>query len=200
MKIANYSVRILLSLTVILIFCCLGAQPSYAADLKVNFYPAGDKQVNPVSLLFKGKLYPEGWWFDEVAKGVYPASDDEKCMIKIFNTLKNGTQEEILNLWAPSERDAMKPDIFNANLFSGSRGYYKNIQYAAFMAKIEYGSYIIFLVQHTGPRIGDDINDYIIRKIDGNYYQTNDLKSDPVALYITQKYGETLSHKIRKAP
>lgn len=181
-----------------ILVCCFNPLISYSADIKVDMYPIGDSQINPVSLLFNGKLYVESWWFDEVASGLFPASDEEKFIIKMFDANKNGTPQDILNLWAPAERDSMKPDIFDTKLFSANRGYFNNIQYAAFMAKIQYGSYSIYLIQHTGSQIGNDIDEYIIKKIDNNYYQTNALQSDPVYLYISQKYAGTLTYKIRR--
>jgi hypothetical protein len=189
--------KILFLVLLITFIYCFNSQLSYSADFKVDLYPEGDNPVNPVTLRFNGRLYVDSWWFDEVAKGSFSAADDEKFVMKVYDANKNGTPQDILKLWAPSERESMKPDILDKNLFSLNRGYFNNIQYSAFMAKIQYGSYTIFLIQHTGLQIGNDINEYIIKKINNDYYQTNALQSDPVFLYISQKYKGTLKYKIR---
>lgn len=197
MRTSRHFKIIFLALLIALV-CCFNSKLSYSADIKVDLYPEGENPINPVTLRFSGRLYVDSWWFDEVAKGSFSAGDDEKFIMKVFDVNKNGTPQDILKLWAPSERESMKPDILDNNLFSLNRGYFNNIQYSAFMAKIQYGSYTIFLIQHTGPQIGNDINEYIIKKINNDYYQTNALQSDPLYLYISQKYKGTLKYKIRQ--
>jgi len=171
-----------------------------AEDTKITIqlYTEGDSQtINPVSLMFNGKVYTESWWFDEVVKNTFIASDDEKFILKVVETNQKGTPQDVLNLWSPSEQDQMKSIIFDADAFAGNQGFYKRIQSSAFMAKILYGSYIIFLIQHTGNEIGNLIHEYPIIKVDNNYYLTNKLQSDPMFLFITEKYSKTLKYKQR---
>jgi hypothetical protein len=170
-----------------------------AEDTKitVELYPQGDT-TNPISLIFNGKVYTESWWFDEVVKNTFIASDDEKFIINVVETNQKGTPEDVLTLWSPAERDQMKSIIFDTDAFAGNQGFYKRIQSSAFMAKILYGSYIIFLIQHTGNEIGNLIHEYPTLKVDNNYYLTNKLQSDPMFLFMTEKYSKTLKYKQRQ--
>ncbi len=174
-------------------FCCTES----LAEMKIDFYPQGDIQQNPVSLVFNGKIYTESWWVDEIAKGIFITSDDEKFIIKVINTYQTGTSQDVLNLWAPAERDAMKSTISDAAMFAGSKSFYKKTQMSAFMVKVLYGSYTIFLIQHSGNEIGNTILEYPIVKIDNSYYLTNKLEADPIYTYITDKLSASLKYKQR---
>lgn len=183
-------------LVVCLILSTYSMSAMAAEKILFDLFPEGEN-INPVSLAFTGKVYTESWWFDEVSKGIYPAADDEKFIIKIVDTNLSGTPQDVLNLWAPAEREEMKSLIFDTNIFANNRAFAKKVQASAFMVKILYGNYTIFLVQDSGTTIGDLITTYTLKKVDNSYYQTNLLEADPVYIYITQKYSKSLKFKQR---
>lgn len=171
---------------------------TYAFDTKltIELSPNGDKS-NPVVLMLDGKIYDDGWWFDQIENKQLTATEDENFMLKVIKTNQSGTPQDILNLFMPEERENMKTLILDPNLFSGNQAFYKKIKYSAFMSKIYYGSYIIFSIQHTGDVIGNLINTYPIKKVDNGYYLSNTLQNDPVYLYILTKYNKSLKYKQR---
>jgi hypothetical protein len=80
----------------------------------------------------------------------------------------------------------------NPSYFLKSQNYFKLISESYFLKKIKYGIYSIFYVQNKVDGLGDVVNIYVVKKIDNNYFLTNDLKDDYMYLYIMKKIKEEL--------
>lgn len=173
------------------------AAPAQAQDeqVTVNFFPEnGSKTGNPVTLILKGKTYPTNGWFDEMT-AARTAAPDEKFIIDAVSINRNGTITKVRSLWTPDEQDTSlfsDPVVFNRN-----QSVFRHMTGSAFLAKILYGDYIIFLVQHDVEGYGTMVNEYPVKKSAGKFYLTNRLKDDPVFLYLSQKYSKTLQFKKR---
>ncbi len=188
----------------ILIFIvCLGnliglAVPAQAKDeqITVRFLPDnGPKTDNPVILTLKGKTYPTNGWFDEMtAEGTI--APEEKFVIDAVAINRNGTMAKVRSLWTPDEQNSTH--LFSdADVFGRSQSFFRRITRSAFLAKILYGDYIIFLVQHDVEGYGTTVHKYPVKKLDGKFYLTNRLKDDPVFLYLSEKYAKSLPLKKR---
>lgn len=172
---------------------------SAAATISLDIFPENiSSKENPVGISFNGKIYSEALWFDEVQSNAISVEPDEAFVVKAFFTNQRGSANEILALWSFEEQAETK-DIFSNPVFmTGSQGYLRKIRDAAFLAKVAYGPYIIFFIQYTSQEFGDEIDEYVITKIRGNYYMTNKLKEDPLFVYLDQKLKMQLSLKQRK--
>jgi hypothetical protein len=177
-----------------LIGCAVSAQAK-DAQIKVELFPEnGSKTGNPVTLILNGKTYPTNGWFDEMtAAGT--ATPDEKFIIDAVSTNKSGTVNDVRSLWTPDEQNTSF--FSDPKIFASSQSFFKRFTGSAFLAKILYGSYTIFIVQHDVEGYGTTIHGYPLKNINGRFYLTNKLKDDPVFLYLSEKYSKTLQLKKR---
>lgn len=165
-------------------------------QVTVLLYPENDiPQINPVTLTLKGKTYGAEGWFDRIPPGA--ATPGEKVIVDAINALKHGTWQEVLKGWAPDEQDEEKRYLDNAEGFRKSQSYAKTITASAFLAKVIYGHYEIFVVQHEIGGEGSKIRVYPTINNNGRYFLTNLLKSDPVYQYISYAYAKSLPVKKR---
>ena len=164
-------------------------------NISVAFYPNNVASGTPVTLTLQGKLYSGNSWFDELAKDPGGLTEDEKVIMAVVDANRSGTSVDILKLWSPDERESIASMMSDSQLFAKNQGYYKRVTGSAFIGRVLYGDYIICLVQHDLPQSGSIIKEYPIHKVDGKYYMTNKLANDPVFMYLTQKYRQTLSLK-----
>lgn len=100
-------------------------------------------------------------------------------------------------MWPPDEQQEAQETYSNPVFVSGNKGFFNKINYAAFLSEIVYGPYFIFIVQYSGPEIGNLVDEYVITKVNGTYYMTNKLKSDPLFVYMTEKLKTELKLKER---
>lgn len=199
----NSFVKLLLIMIFLQIFIPASSTKAVAANV-IEFYPPGESSINgnPITLTFNGTIYTDSWWFDEITTGStttgkFIAGNDEKFIISVVNTYQTGTVQDILNLWSPSDQSQIQADLSDTQLLTARQNFFKNAQYSALMVKMMYGAYTIFLIQHTGPIIGSTIQEFPIVNINGNYYLTNRLQSDPIFVYIVDKYISALTFKQR---
>lgn len=173
--------------------------PAKAEDvpMRLEFYPHNGPRVgSPVTLVLKGKNYPENAWFDEmVAKGA--AEPDERFIIDAMSVFKSGTAENALALWAPAEQNRVSELYNDPKQHASNKAYFRQITGSAFLAKILYGSYEIFIVQHDVKGSGSQPTVYTLKKVDGKYYFSNDLESDEVLEYLKHKYAASIPKKNR---
>jgi hypothetical protein len=187
-------------IVIFLTILSFGIANAQDVNIKIDFHPPGEsKTTNPVTITLNGKIYSNGWWFDEVQAGKYKANDEELFLIRVLDVNTNGKIDEIAKLFLPDEAKDIK-DKFTEypDMFARNKNYFKNIAKSTFLAKINYGDYTIFIVQHSGVLIGDRKKIYPIKKLDETYYLTNKLADDPFYLYIAYKYKEQLQLKNRE--
>lgn len=195
-KVINAVIAILLFATLICaVTTCANAQD---VSITVNLYPDNNPSSgNPVVVRLNGKVYTEDIWFDAVVSSQIKLAEDEAFIVSVLTTYQKGTATDVLDLWHPDERVGIRPYAEDPEKFAKTKSYATAIKQAAFLAKIYYGAYEIFLIQISGPSIGNIIKEYSIIKAGGRFYLTNKLRDDPVFLYITTKYEATLPLKVR---
>ena len=166
-------------------------------NVSVEFYPNNIVSGSPITLTLQGKLYSGNSWFDELVKNKAVMTDDEKLIMAVVDANTNGSLSDILKLWSPDERESVASMLSESQIFVRNQGYYKRITGTAFVGRVLYGDYIIYFVQHNLSQSGSSIKDYPISKVNGKYYMSNKLANDPVFMYLTQKYRQTLGVKTR---
>jgi hypothetical protein len=170
-----------------------------AARVSFDMVPddAGTDMTNAVSMSFEATLYPVGWWFDQIEAKLYTPAPDEAFVIDALRINKTGTAQDIKNLWLPEDQADIAAVVANINSLKANQTFLANVQNSTFQAKILYGAYTIFLVQHSHATLGQIVNFYTLKQVAGKYYLTNYLKSDNVLKVLLNKYKPTLALKVR---
>jgi hypothetical protein len=171
----------------------------HAEKVSVELYPddAGTDKTNPIVMNIDATLYSTGWWFDQIDAKQYTLAQDEAFIFDALRINRDGTVQDIQNLWLPEERADISNVLANMDVLKANQSFLANLKNSTFLAKILYGNYTIFLIQHSSSTIGDIVNFYTIKKLDGKYYLTNYLKNDSVLKVIIYKYLPTLTLKVR---
>ena len=189
------SVSRITSIVGALTFCVLGM--GLAADgerISVNLYPEKNQaKTNPVVLTFVGKLFDNLTFRSEESELPPGLSPQEQFIIKIVRLGRSASLDEIINSWAPADRSEIRQLLSNEKTLEGNRGFYRNITTSTILARIDYGSYWIFMVRHSGPALKAFVKDYPVKEENGQTFLTNDLRGDPVFGFITTKYAQSLT-------
>lgn len=168
-----------------------------ADEISLDIYPKGDseQQINPASIILNGYIYPDGWWFSQIDAKLFVPTDVELFLMNVFKTNKSGTQQDIINLWAPDEQLEIGTLLSDIELYKSNRNYLNNVSDSAYLVRIYYGKYEILLIQNTHKTYGDIVNFYVATKIDNKYYLTNKLKSDIILKTIINEVLPSLKLK-----
>jgi hypothetical protein len=162
---------------------------SYALDkISYEYYPSNVvTNDNPIVVSFNGRIYAESWWFDEVENNEFSPSADESFVMLADSVNRNGGLNDLLQLWPPDERQEASDTFGDPSVLAGNQGYFRQLTNSAFLEKIAYGPYTIFLIEQSGTETGDVITEVPIIKDGSNYYLTNKLKSDPLFTFLIEK-------------
>lgn len=176
-----------------------GAQSEGGRDVGVQstqsmtFYPkvagAGRASENPVTVSFNGRTYEGGWWLSRTEDSAL--TEAETFLANVIETNRDLSPDEVLELWNPPERDEVRSMVSDPEMFAANRRFYRGIEDSALVAKILYGPYILFYVQHVGA-FDDFIKEYPVLQTDTGYYLTNALQDDPIFQYFSTAYVERL--------
>lgn len=151
---------------------------------------------NAIKVSFNGQFYTDSWWFSEITAKQYIPSLDEQFIIKVIDKYSTGTLDAILTLWPDDEKQEVKDLFSDKTALDGSQGFYTRVKDSAFIAKVFYGPYTVFLIQHSGNEIGDTILEYAIVNLNGNYFMTNKLKEDTVYVFLIDKIKKDIKLKV----
>jgi hypothetical protein len=164
----------------------------------IEFYPPLTQgKTHPVTLSFDAHVYSGNSRFQELAKDPSQLTEDEKFLISVVQANTSGSGADIVALWEPNEREEVKQLVNDNELFVGNRAFYTKIQDSTLRAKIYYGSYILFFVEHSGEAFAPLIKEYPVKATGSGYYLTNALQSDPVFQYFVTVYSKTLPLKTK---
>ena len=175
------------------IFCLATALAAWAATASaetfnnLRFYPGEEPTVesrptkrHPVTLSFSGKVYEPALRFTEAAR----LTPDEKFILRVEQINREGSKEEILALWHPNEKAEIGQDLADPELFARNRLLYEHVKNSAFVLKVLYGPYVLFLVQNDNELAGKQMQIYPIRETESGYVLTNDLADDPMLEFL----------------
>lgn len=153
----------------------------------LRFYPGEEPTAEnrpskryPITLSFSGRIYEPELRID----GATRLTPDEEFIRRVEQVNREGTREEILALWDPKEKAEIGRDLDDPALFNRNRMTYENRKSSAFVLKVRYGPYVLFLVQSENEMVGKQLQIYPIRETESDYVLTNDLADDPMLEFL----------------
>ncbi len=187
------------SIAVVIVFALVifKLQDAFAVnDISFDLRPVNStSSTNTVRISFTGKQYINDLWFDDITKNNLSLDADERFVFNLIAANATGTQTELLNLWAPDERSSISEIISDNEIYTLNKNRYKQIQNSIFLAKIDFGEYTVFFMQHVFNEITSIVKTYTIKKVNDNFYLTGALGSDPIYNYVMMSYRGTLPQK-----
>jgi hypothetical protein len=194
-KKGRFCSQILLSFVVVMLF--IGT--SYGDIIQLSINPINSQVLtNPAIIGFNGKLYTENIWLEDVSSGKMQAEYDETFIANVLAANQSGTAADVLATWNPSERSQMSVYINNPNLFTANKNWNNNVKNSALLAKIYFGNFTIFAVQHTMKDTTVTVKMYSIISANGSNYMTNLLSSDPMYLNYMIKVKNLVAVKVKQ--
>ncbi len=172
-----------------------GVGTTYSVELRPQGSTEGDGPA--ITVTFEGKLYEGDWWLSSIANEKRPLQADEQLIVDYLGVNRSGTAEDVLTLWQPEEREEVAQMVLDPQIFEANRSLFVDMTDSAFVAKLRYGAYTLFFIQHDSRGVGSRINAYPVKEIDGAFYVTNELQADPVFQYFTTAYIKTLTPKAK---
>ncbi len=164
--------------------------------VNLRFYPGEEpsrenrpSRQGPITLSFSGNLYEPA---QARFSGGAQRTPDEEFIIRVQRANREGSKEEILALWDPSERAEIAQDLDDSEMFSRNRLFYQSMKDSAFVLKARYGAYILFLVQNTNDLIGEQMQIYPVRRTGNGYVLTNELAEDPMVEFLYHFYRQRM--------
>jgi hypothetical protein len=170
----------------------------------VELLPPGvpEGAENPVTLSFRGLIYGEGaaWLSQRREAGVAP-TPAEAFLIEALETYREGTLADVLELWLPEDRPGVQKLFADPEIFEQNQSFYRRLADSALVARVLYGpSYLLLFVQHTGSGFEDFVKVYPLVEDGGRYYLTNRLQADPVFVYFSTAYKDSLPLREKPQP
>jgi hypothetical protein len=166
--------------------------------IDVDFFPAQPdaEATRPVTFSFDGKLYGDGLWFSGVAGHEDTLEPDERFLLEVVRVNASGSPDEVVGLWAPGDREELRATVADAEMFGSNQAFFAKVADSAFLAKIAYGPYVVFMVRHTGSLMDDFVHMYPMVRQDDGYALTNVLQDDPVLRFLFFVYRERLEREL----
>lgn len=159
--------------------------------------PSGDGPA--VTLGFEGKVYGDtGWWLDTLDDG--RLDEFERFVREIVSVNRDGDLEAMLGLWHPEEREALRASAEDG-LFARNQGFFKSVEQSALRARVDYGDFHIFFVQHDSSQTetGATVNVYPMRRSGDRLFMTNGLRGDLAFRYLVQVYrGRLIEQPVQR--
>lgn len=171
----------------------VAAQEPAGQRASLSFYPPGPgPKINAITLTFTGRVYDRGAWLKRMAEQKQKLEADEEFLVRVIATNQNGSNTEILELWDPAEKTDIQSSLDNPQESEKNRALFRNIEDTALIAKVYYGQYLFFVVQHSGALIKNVVQVYPIRVSGNKYMLTNRLQDDAMLQFLYFVYGEQI--------
>ena len=167
------------------------AQPSRQNDTsiqKVEIFPPGQQGVGPpVTVMFTGHLYAK--------EASSATTSEEKFLISVVEANRTGNVDDVLRVWDESEHANIKRMATDEKLWSGNRTYYQKVTETKFVARVHYGQFLIFVVNHVFADGTESVKSYPLKRLGNRLVLTNELSRDPVFAYLISSYVQTLNKR-----
>jgi hypothetical protein len=149
-------------------------------NVVIRFYPdiPSAEKKSPVSLSFSGELYKERPSLSLANTSTAKLPAPEKALSKFIDVNANGTEDQVVALWIPSERESMKEMISKGEIFTRNKALFATITQSRLVARLNYGSFILFYVEHERSPSQYNVSLYTFTEKDGRYFATNALSKD----------------------
>jgi len=172
------------------------AQGQSSNPVRIELYPDADPHVNPVVLTFTGQQFGKGVSIPAQPSGGVKLPDDVAFLSALFAADVSGSLEDILKLWDAPDRDAIRGAASDPKAFEANRNFYRGITSSSLLATMQYGPYEILFVKHTLSQTNTSmVKDYPLIRRNGSLLLTNALQRDPLFVYVSTKYAQTLQQQ-----
>ena len=153
-----------------------------------EFHPPGDTvKVNPAKVVLTGEvLSPAVQYFPAVAAAQRGSLLD--FLTRLSAASREGTPSDMLALWSPVEREAMRPTI--ASLFERNQALARTIGRSSLRARLLYGPYILAIVRHEMKDGTSIVSVYPVTREGESYFLTDRLASDPMFTFLVTTFRE----------
>ena len=162
--------------------------------IKIELYPEG-QHTNPAVLYVTGDRYQDNPLI-HMPQDSSNSSPEMQFLGQVIFTDANGSLDDVLRMWDPKDRDAIRKVASDPTLFEGNRNFYRSITSSRLLAKVSYGTYDIFFVQHITQN-RTIVKDYPVTHVNGALMNTNALQSDPVFVYLSTRYAQVLQQGLQ---
>lgn len=156
---------------------------------------------NPVTVSFRGFVYGDGAWLSQRREAGVAPTPAEAFLTEALKTYREGTLADVLELWLPEDRPGVQKLFTDPEIFEQNQSFYRRLADSALVARVLYGpSYVLLFVQHTGSGFEDFVKVYPLVEDGGRYYLTNRLQADPVFVYFSTAYKDSLPLREKPQP
>lgn len=189
-------------LLAILLFAALQANAA-AKQITIEMYPPNDtSKTNPVTISFNAEIYPDGWWFSKISSSKFQLNSEEEFIIKTIKTNETGSKDELMSLFDSGSYSAVEELVSDPEVFKRNQNFFKSLDDSAFLAKVSYGKYTIYFIQHNYLGSKYFINHFPVIQKNGKFLLApKDLEDDPIYLYFLNKYDDELeTAKLKTIP
>jgi len=162
--------------------------------IKIELYPEG-QHTNPAVLYVTGDRYRDNPLI-HMPQDSSNSSPEMQFLGQVIFTDANGSLDDVLRMWDPKDRDAIRKVASDPSIFEGNRNFYRSITSSRLLAKVSYGTYDIFFVQHITQN-RTVVKDYPVTHVNGALMNTNALQSDPVFVYLSTRYAQVLQQGLQ---
>jgi hypothetical protein len=177
------------------LFLALAASTAQSPHtIKIELYPEG-QHTNPAVLTVTGERYQANPLI-HVPPDSSNSSPEMQFLAQVISTNANGSLDDVLRMWDPRDRDAIRKVASDSSIFEGNRNFYRGVTSSRLMARISYGTYDIFFVQHISQN-RTVVKDYPVTHVNGALMNTNALQSDPVFVYLSTRYAQVLQQGLQ---
>lgn len=103
---------------------------------------------------------------------------EERFIADVIAHSAAGDREEMLMLWAPSERDEIAQLMKSKEALEKNSAFFRNIKSTNIVSVVKYGAFYLFFVEHEIKGIGSYMKLYPTLSFAGEYFMSNALKGD----------------------
>ena len=165
-------------------FLCTTSVSADASEATIKFFPDiqakenSKEKINYVTVSFPGTIYKDKPTFDQKKLNGSKLEAEEAFMIRFIDANARGEPEQVLDMWNPPERADIKERIAKGDIFKRNQALHTSIAESRFVARMNYGPFILLYVEHYRPPSDYRVKLYPILNKDGQYFATNLLTHD----------------------
>lgn len=167
--------------------------PAYGTE-KIKFFPNGNSNSgNAIELVFNGKIYDEKYTFQYIKSRLdaNKASPVESFLYKYVEHNRAGNKDKILSMWDSKYRKDISSMMSDPEMFRNNKAIYENTLTSKMVALVNYGNYVLCIVDHNLRGSGHYQKMYPLVKVsEGKYLMTNDLSDDFFFSRISHYFSE----------
>jgi hypothetical protein len=185
---------VITALAVGLFLALAGSATETPHTIKIELYPEG-QHTNPAVLYVTGERYQDNPLI-HMPPDSSTSSPEMQFLGQVILTNANGSLDDVLRMWDARDRDSIRKIASDPSLFEGNRNFYRSITSSRLLARVSYGTYDIFFVQHITQN-RTVVKDYPVAHVNGALMNTNALQSDPVFVYLSTRYAQVLQQGLQ---